>query len=238
MKKATIVFVIFFLGLMATGCDRQEMVYQSEPVGYGLVGDIYVAKGAFHYRSDQPFNPNAISLERYYLPSVWGEIELGEDQELASDDPNVIIIDFNTLSQKVFAKYIHVGESTWTAELDGTQVIYVNQSGDDIRDILLDESEAKAYIEALDAQNAYFLNDERVTLSGYVSKLDTPEADDVFQKISTVQVVNILWAETLSAFPDLATHFPDYDGDDINALFARAYAKADELEYRTGVFIK
>jgi len=200
------------------------------------MSDIYVAKGSFVYRSNEPYNVNQISMELYYLPSVWGEIEVVEDQQLSVDNPNFLIIDYDTPNQKVFAKHIHIGENSWTAEIDNDQVKYVDQNGDDILEILVDELEAKAYVEALDLQNAYFLDSEMAMLDGYLSILDTIDAGAVIQKVSTVQIVNITWTGTISSFPDLATHFPDHDSTEVNTLYQRVFEKAEEPEYKTNEF--
>lgn len=235
MKKILILTFLFFFLLMLVGCDKQEMTYVSRPVGFSLVSDTYVAKGSFVYYSNEPYNVNQVTLELYYLPAVWGEIEIGE-QQIAEDDLNFIITDYDTENQKVFAKYIHVGESTWTAEIDNSQVKYVNQDGDDILEVLAVESEAKAYVEALEAQNAYFLDHEMVMLNGYTSKLAVESAAAVSQQVLVTSMLNISWTETLTAFPDLSGYFSDYNSEEINALFDRVFSKAEEAEFRTSVF--
>jgi hypothetical protein len=133
------------------------------------------------------------------------------------------------------AKHIFIGEDFWEAQIDNNQVSYVNQSGEDILEFLADEANAKLYVEALAAQKAYFLDYELVMLNGYLSKLDTVDAGDVYQKVNDVQVVNIYWSETISTFPDLSSHFPDYDGSMINVLFQRVFEKTDDPEFRTNV---
>ncbi|MBU1145094.1 MAG: hypothetical protein KJ971_04470 [Firmicutes bacterium] len=237
MKKISLLSFVFFFILMIVGCDKQNMTYTSHPVGYAVISDTFVAKGSLNYVSDKPYNVNWLSMELYYLPSVWGEIEVTEEMQITENDPNFVIIDYNSTNQKVFAKYVHIGENTWTAEIDTGQVKYVNQDGVNILEILSNEQEAKAYVEALEFQNAYFLDFELVMLSGYLSKLDTISAEDVIQKVSEVQVVEILWAETISLLPDFSTYFPDYDSTKINTLFQRVFDKAEQDEFRTGVFI-
>lgn len=49
------------------------------------------------------------------------------------------------LTQKVYAKYIHIGQHIWMAEINQGILDYVNQNGNDINDVLQDEDEAKAY---------------------------------------------------------------------------------------------
>lgn len=234
MKKLSIIAFIFFFTITLIGCDKNQMTYSSRPVGYALLEDTYVAKGSFVYQSEQPFNVNSVSMDLYYLPSIWGEIEIGR-QEIAEDNPNFLIIDYNTPNQKVFAKYIHIGEMNWTARLDNGQVQYVDDNGDDILEVLVDEQEAKAYVEALEMQNAYFLDSELVTLDDYLSILDTIAAEDVFQKESQSTSIMINWAETADSLPDFGTLFPDYDTTEINVLFQRVFAKAEDPEFRTSV---
>ncbi len=233
MKKASILGVVFFFLFVLIGCDIQETSYYSRPVGYSLISDTYVAEGSFRYDSTQPNNVNEISLVLYYLPSVWGEIEIAEDEQISETDPNFIILDFNTENQKVFAKYIHIGENSWTAENNEGQIRYVDENGDDILELLADEDEAKTYVEALKMHNVYFLDNEMAMLTGYLSKLDIVGADQVIQRITVSQMIMISYNETLTSFPDLSSHFSNYDSEEINTLFQRALDKAEQAEYRT-----
>jgi len=69
-------------------------------------------------------------------------------------------------------------------------------------------------------------------LNGYQSTLDTLEAGDVYQKVSSVQVVMINYAETLTSFPNLSIHYPEFDSAEVSSIFQIAYDKAEDPEFR------
>lgn len=235
MKKCLTITLILFAAFMMTGCDNKDISYSSKPMGYGLLDDTYVAVGSFMYFSEQPFNVNQVSLELYYLPTFWGEIEIQENNLPDEDNPDFLITNYDTPDQKVYAKYIYIGEKTWTAKIIDEQVTYVDQNDNGIKDFLLDEEEANKYVEAIRLNNAYFLNFEMVMLNGYISKLDTLEAGEIYQKIPSVQLIMINYAETLTSFPNLAIHYPEFDSVEVNTIFQLAYDKVEEPEYRIGV---
>lgn len=237
MKKISVLLFIFFFAMITTGCDKQDMSYVSKPIGYALLDDTYVAKSSLTYQIDNPYNVNQLTLELYYLPSIWGEIEAIEGQTISESDPNVIIINNNTENQKIYAKYIFIAEDTWTGENDNGQIKYVNQNGDTFLERYADEEQAKAYVEALEMNNAYFLNFEMGMLNGYSSKLQLTSSELIFQKMPDNDMIFVNYSEDLTEFPDLSSYFPDFDGEEINALFQRAFEKANQEEFRTSVFI-
>lgn len=215
--------------------QRKTVSFKSNPLGFGLLEDTYVAKGSFIYDSKTPYYVNEITLELYYLPIVWGEIEINEHNLPALDNPNFLIIDYNLPTQKVYAKFIHIGQHIWTAEINQGILNYVNQNGNDINDVLLDEDEAKAYTQSIDMNDAYFLDHEMVMLTGYHSILDVLETGGVYQKIDSTRFVNINYTETLTAFPDLSIHFSEFISSEINMIFQRVFDHVDELEYRISI---
>ncbi|MFA6627124.1 MAG: hypothetical protein WCT17_01155 [Bacilli bacterium] len=238
MKRISIAFLIVVVGLVFSGCGKQEMTFVSTPVGYSLVDDTYVAKASFEYYSEKPYNIDKMLIELYYLPSIWGEIEIGDEQGLSEDNPYFLIFDFGTPNQRVFAKYIQIGSTYWTGVVDNDEVKYVNEDEVDIKVFLIDEQEAKWYFDIAVNNDAHFLDDDRTWLSDYYSILDTLSVGTIFQKVSMDEVINTDWSETLSSFPDLSEYYPDFGSSELQSLFQRVFAKAKDDEFITMKFYK
>ncbi len=235
MKKLSIVMIVLLALLLLTGCKEKTVSFKSNPLGFGLLENTYVAKASFIYDSKTPFNVNEVTLELYYLPIIWGEIDINDNNLPELNNPNFIFIDYDLPTQKVYAKYLHIGQHIWIAEINQGTLNYVDQNGNNINDMLSDEEEAKKYTESIDMSDAYFLDHEMVMLTGYHSVIDSLKTDGVYQKVDSVRFININYTETLTAFPDLSIHFSEFNRIEINLIFQRVFDHAEELEYQVSI---
>lgn len=230
------IFVLFIV--LLTGCAKTTYI-RSRPVGYGVVSYDFVAKGSFLYDSQTPFNLNEVSLTVYSLPHIWAEIKENQAAILSLDELNFIVFDeqvYSSVTRRAFAKYIIIDQTIWTGHQEGIDIIYRNSENLSLHDFLNDEENIKIYIDAIESGQVYMLDHEFVTLFGYDSKYD--EGNTPFQLNHLSSMVQINYVTTRDSMPQLSDLFPDYNQEDLDILFERAYSKRNKPEYKTMEYIK
>jgi hypothetical protein len=227
-KKSILVTIVLSL-ILVSGCSKTNYI-RSRPVGYILLSSEYVARSSLLYDSQAPFNINELTLERFALPAIWAELDLNDAQNVVNTDENFIIIEGDT--RRVFIKKVMIDQTVWTAELVGGVLIYKNELDLSFETYLNNEETVKSYIEALEMEQAYFLDHTGAMLFGYLSLLEKTSEHTPYQKMNEATKIMINYENQLSAFPDLASYFNNYMPSKINLLFQNAYARRNMAEYK------
>jgi hypothetical protein len=218
---------------MLSSCEKD---FESYPIGYGLIDSNHVAKAKLRYISKIPYNVNELSLDVYYLPSLWAEVEY-------NDLENNNIKSYTSISglvTKYYARYILIGELFFTAVIqppgNSYNVSYIDEHNNNLLTLLEDEEFAKFYIESIIDLDFHItdINKTPINLT-YVLDVDTKKTNFIHKENS---MILINYADTLSTLPDFSSQFrgKGYDSTLINQVFERAYQKATLKEFRTTVY--
>jgi hypothetical protein len=232
MRKILILIIFLVFILQLSSCNQKVEIIQSEPIGYGLLSDDYVGSLQILYISEFPNNINNFSLVPYYLPHVWAELEIDEENDLA----DYILINEKTSGTRYYAKYLLIGDVSFVGEILLGEINYLNQNQENIVDILENEENSKWYIEQIE-QYQIMMTNEQGAIIDEKSIYDLSPFYPYQRAEENGHAWLINWAGTLEELPRFPSLYAQlqsqysFNTQRLNDLIDRAYQQRNNPEY-------
>ncbi|MDI6453322.1 hypothetical protein [Peloplasma aerotolerans] len=234
MKKILVVIFFLLFSVQLGSCNQSEEIIESQPIGYGLLSNDYIGSLEILYVSDIPNNINNFTLTPYYLPHVWAELEVNEENEIAE----YILINEKTSGTKYYAKYLLIGSVSFVAEIDSGTVRYLNQDQINLIEILENEDQAKWYIEQIE-QYQIMMTNEQGAIIDEKSVYDLSPFYPYQRAEENGHTWLMNWVGTLEELPRFPSLYPElqteygFNTQRLNDLIERAYNQRNNAEYIT-----
>jgi len=229
MKKLTVLFFMLSVLFLLIGCNKEETI-ASKPYGYGLIELDYVARGSFSYLSDTPFQVNDFTLEVFYMPSIWAEIDNSYYDQIPNNHLEFLYLNLAEDTLKIYPKRLLIGSIILEGMILNQSVVYQLEDATPFTDYLSTRDLIKWYIEAIETSNTSYIFQDDLIPTNLKSRYQLEPAHTPFQMVM-IHHHTIQWVEEPNSFDDFSMLFPEYHAPSVHLIFLDAYAHINDPEY-------